>query len=194
LKTKHNSSFKGSYSGCKNASLSRLLRNWVKSWLVFLTRMYENVVVIFATRRTDIKVIFVARQRHWIHIFLLQESGIFVNLLRDIVEPWLFLLRDVAVCGIFFLISRLYCSIHFDLMAAVGQKTKPAVECKRNILFYVSYVYIRTKVFFSRTDTEIFLQIFHFIRDMRVAVEIYESDSSLVRYALVHSVSEFPGF
>lgn len=80
-----------------------MLRVWVKSWLVLLTRICENVVVIFATKLADTVFIFVARQRDWLHAFFLQESGIVVNLLGDIVKPWLFLLQVVAVCGTFFL-------------------------------------------------------------------------------------------
>jgi hypothetical protein len=62
-----------------------------------------KIVVLFATICYDIEVIFAARQRESLQVYLLQERGIIVILLEDSERPWLFSLRYVTVCGIYFL-------------------------------------------------------------------------------------------
>lgn len=139
LKTKHSASIIRFYLDWRKISLSLLVRECIKSWIVFLTIMCEKVV-ISAMILCDIGVIFVARQRDSLQIFLLRESGDRPYFVRRHCEALVIFTTIRDPLWNLFLISRLYFSVHFDLMAAVGQDRKPAVECKGCVLFYVSYV------------------------------------------------------
>ena len=140
MKTKHSPSITSSYLDWRKISLSLFLRECRKLWLVFLTIMCENVAISAMILCDDTGVIFVARQPDSLQIFLLRESGDRPYFVRRHCETLLIFTTIRDSSWKFFLISRLYFSVHFDLMAAVGQDRKPAVECKGGVLFYVSYV------------------------------------------------------
>jgi hypothetical protein len=91
----------------------------------------------FCYIRYDIRVIFAARQRNSLQVMATREKDIRYFVRRHCETLVIFTtIRDLL--WNLFLISRLYCSIHFDLMAAVGQKSKPAVECRGCVLLYIS--------------------------------------------------------